>query len=356
MRAFSIFSRTIRRLPSQGFPHTRRSFSFKPQRGNDDEKNYFLKRLRLNGHKIFWPETNANDIEKADYWHTNPHSIQAMYGNSDVSGVPIFKGGYINFGCWPDIDDKKIDNSKRIEASERLYQAVTDDIDLGPDSRVVDVGCGTGYGCQYLMRRYYPEELTGLDITPEQIERAKKYHGSMLSMFPSERFKFVVGDALSMPFPNNSLTHVISVEAAQHFSPLERFIKESRRVLEPSGKLVFTTFFAAHAEGRAAVRALIPDYATHCNDLLVGEVTETLIENLRAVQVKSIGRKVWPGLEKWLNQIGFQNQWTVLWPALYKAGFIDYFVFQAEAPRCDDTDVLEESQNFESSRSTMRLN
>ena len=149
-----------------------------------------------------------------------------------------------------------------------------------------------------------------------------------------------------MPFPDASFTHVISVEAAQHFRSIDGFMGESERVLQPAGKLVFSTFFTTTPEGRAAVRTLIPDHAVHCSDSTVENVMTSISENknFSNTKVKSIGDQVFPGLEKWLYVIGYHNQWTILWPALYKAGFIDYFIFKTEKMKQEDEQNCESEE------------
>lgn len=298
-----------------------------------NNRDYFLKRIGLDEKDITWPESTKNDTD-VDYWKKNPFDIKRMYGKSDLSKLPVFKGGYINFGFWSDLNDSNFDTTHRTRASELLYREIAEMAHLNEESAIVDVGCGIGFGTQYIMTNYQPKMLVGLDFTPQQILKAKKYHNDILASFSRERFKFIVGDAMQMSFPDASFSHVISVEAVQHFSSLEKFIVESRRVLKPGGRLVFTTFFATSSEGCDAVKALVPDYTTHCSDTLAGDVVSSLEKSFEQVKIKSIGDRVWPGLEKWLKKIGYQNQWTMLWPALYKANYVDYFIFRAEVPDC----------------------
>ena len=141
---------------------------------DDQDKRYFLRRIGLNEEEITWPEKVSDDSVRANYWDKNPHSTKGMYGPSDLSKVPIFKGGYINFGCWGNLKGTASDDSTRAKASELMYKEMAETANLNKESQVVDVGCGIGYGCQYIMRRYNPKTLVGLDITPQQIERAKK--------------------------------------------------------------------------------------------------------------------------------------------------------------------------------------
>jgi ubiquinone/menaquinone biosynthesis C-methylase UbiE len=327
----SIFSPA--RAHSKNFPNKINYFSSSSSKKLD--RNYFIKRLGLEEKDISLPKKFESKLEsKIDYWKQNPPSIKEMYGVHDLSKQPIFKGKYINFGLWSNPNAVNFDTNQRIKASESLYRKIAEMACLDKESTVVDVGCGIGFGAEFLMNQYEPKMLVGLDFTPQQIYRAETYHKSALNRFSHERFKFIVGDATKMPFPDNSFSHIVSIEAAQHFPSIEKFIQESCRVLKPEGRLVFTTFFVTSLEGREALETLLPDYRVQCSDVLVEEVTSTLQKNLQRVEVKSIGKQVWPGLENWLKKIGYGKQWTMLWPALYRANYIDYFVFQAELPTC----------------------
>lgn len=292
------------------------------------ERDYFLGKIGLNRESIDWPEAEKSNNVKVDYITKNPPSISNMYGASDLSSMPVFEGGYINFGYWS--ESSSVTRRERVKASEELYKEVAEAANFKHNSRVVDVGCGTGVGTNYILKRYYPEQIIGLDQTPEQIQRARKKYKGELSLLSPSQFKFITGDAMQLPFSNETLTHVVSVEAAQHFPSVPKFIQESSRVLIPEGTLSFASFFATNPEGRAAASALIPDHTTHCSDECVGEVVSSMTASFKNTQIKSIGEKVWPGLERWLLKIGCEKQWTMLWPALYKAGYIDYFVFSGE--------------------------
>jgi ubiquinone/menaquinone biosynthesis C-methylase UbiE len=294
------------------------------------DRDYFLKKIGLTEESINWPGHQSSSDSSVDYISKNPDSIENMYGFNDLSKLPVFNGGYINFGYWRGLSQTNFGIQQRIEASEHLYAEVTETLNIGRNSKVVDVGCGTGAGVGYILKKYCPDQLIGIDKSPDQVERAKNNYQKELSILSSLKLNFLVGDAMDLPFEEDSLTHVISVEAAQHFPSTELFICEANRVLESSGKLAFTSFFATNPEGREAVKALIPDYKTHCSDECVGDIFSYLNESMINTEVKSIGENVWFGLEKWLLKIGFSNQWTILWPALYRAGYVDYFLFSAE--------------------------
>ena len=85
-------------------------------------------------------------------------------------------------------------------------------------NRILDIGCGPGAFVDVLASRGF--EATGIDLTPKFISFAKKnYQG-----------KFLVGDALSLPFENKSFDTVFIRNVIEHLENDLGAIKEALRV------------------------------------------------------------------------------------------------------------------------------
>jgi cyclopropane fatty-acyl-phospholipid synthase-like methyltransferase len=281
--------------------------------------------------RLVWPDDISYSRE-IDYINKNPNSIKRMYGESDLSKLPIFQGGFINFGYWPTsltLANKNISKEERITCSKQLYELIGNFAEILPEHSLLEIGCGLGYGSTFLSTHYDPRLIVGLDISPEQIARAKKYQ---VSGIEAGKLRFSLGEAESMPFTDNSFDSIVSIEAAQHFSSIEAFSKEASRILKPGGKLVFTSFFPATQEGLKVLDTILPDYHIHGSKNTIAEVEKKLSAHMECVTVSSIGKNVWDGFSKWLDQIGYQNQWSKIWYHLYKKKLIDYVIYQAKAP------------------------
>jgi ubiquinone/menaquinone biosynthesis C-methylase UbiE len=89
--------------------------------------------------------------------------------------------------------------------------------------RTLDVACGTGFLTQHLQG-----EITGLDQSPSMLELAR-------AKVPTGRF--VQGDALELPFPDDSFERVLTSFFYGHLEEDDRqaFLGEARRV---AGELV----------------------------------------------------------------------------------------------------------------------
>ena len=57
-----------------------------------------------------------------------------------------------------------------------------------------------------------------------------------------ERVSFRYGTALEIPFGDHTFTHMLSVEAPEHFDTREKFFYEAARVLKLGGVLVMSDY------------------------------------------------------------------------------------------------------------------
>lgn len=109
----------------------------------------------------------------------------------------------------------------------QLYHHVAAPGDLR-GKRVLEVSCGHGGGASYLARTFAPAEYVGLDLNPEGIRHCQQRH-----VVPGLRF--VRGDALDLPFADESFDVVVNVEASHCYPDFGKFLAEVARVLKPGG-------------------------------------------------------------------------------------------------------------------------
>jgi ubiquinone/menaquinone biosynthesis C-methylase UbiE len=136
---------------------------------------------------------------------------------------------FLNVGWW------KGQPSTLDDACEALAQLAGEQLQLGPDDRVLDVGFGFGDQDMYWMERFKPRSIVGINITHSQVEHARK---RVAARGMSERIEFQLASATKMPFEANSFDKVIALESAFHFQTRAEFFAEAFRVLRPGGRLV----------------------------------------------------------------------------------------------------------------------
>jgi SAM-dependent methyltransferase len=99
--------------------------------------------------------------------------------------------------------------------------------------RVLDVGCGPGHLANRLARDL-GLEVTGLDLDPAMIERAR---ANVRRAVPEERRPtFLVGGVAALPFPEGSFDLVVSTLSMHHWADATAGQAEIGRVLRPGGR------------------------------------------------------------------------------------------------------------------------
>jgi ubiquinone/menaquinone biosynthesis C-methylase UbiE len=98
--------------------------------------------------------------------------------------------------------------------------------------RVLDAGCGTGYGAAELAQS--AAEVVGVDVAPEAIEYAR-------TSYPLPTVRFVVSSCTSVPFPQNSFELVVAFEVIEHLPDFRAFLNECGRVITPQGLFIVSS-------------------------------------------------------------------------------------------------------------------
>lgn len=96
--------------------------------------------------------------------------------------------------------------------------------------RVLDAGCGVGYGAALLAE--VAATVYALDCADEAVRQGR-------DAYP--KVQFLAGDCEALPFFDGSMDLVLAFEVIEHLSDWEGFVKESARVLAPSGVLLVST-------------------------------------------------------------------------------------------------------------------
>ncbi|MFD8411591.1 MULTISPECIES: class I SAM-dependent methyltransferase [unclassified Streptomyces] len=263
-------------------------------------------------------------------------AVEETYGPADLSRESVFAGGFINFGYWKGIDlAAPLGQPERIRSQQDLYRQVLEAAGPLAGLRVLEVGCGLGMGCALALGEYGPAGVTGMDIHPQQLERARDAHAGLLRAEPG-RLRFVRGAAERMPFGGGEFDAVVSVEAAQHFPDLAAFAAETARVLRPGGRLAVASFFTVDdaPDRPAELAGLLHTFETGLDIARpVAELTDALgAAGLADARARSIGPAVWPGWDTWLARLWAPGTWPRNFFRAYDRRLIDYYVVTATRP------------------------
>ena len=184
------------------------------------------------------------------------------------------------YALWSDSYDEP--GNPVVAVEERVVHGLLDGV---TPSSALDAACGTGRHARALVQRGH--RVTGVDLTPEMLERAR-------GAVPGA--EFMQADLRALPFADASFALVVCGLALSHLPSLDRAVAELARVLEPGGRLIVSVLhpfqtllgwnapFAAADGGRGFVREhphLHSDYLsaftaaglriTGCHEPVIGE-------------------------------------------------------------------------------------
>jgi SAM-dependent methyltransferase len=111
-------------------------------------------------------------------------------------------------------------------------------LSLGPDTRVLDIGCGIGGPARYLAHTYGCN-VDGIDLTPELVET-----GQVLTRRCGlgDKITLQLGDALALDLPEQSFDVVWCQNVTMNIADKAGFLGQVHRVLKPGGLFASTEF------------------------------------------------------------------------------------------------------------------
>ena len=148
------------------------------------------------------------------------------------------------YDSYPRVEEAfaaRLDESLSPRDPSVLLQVVRE-LDLRPDSRVVDVGCGEGAHA-FRLATHFGFRVLGIDPVQRHLDLAREARRGEVSEIAS-RVSFERGTATHVPAPDSSLDLVWCRDVMSHVAdPAEAFL-EFARVLRPSAYVVSYTMVA----------------------------------------------------------------------------------------------------------------
>jgi MPBQ/MSBQ methyltransferase len=173
---------------------------------------------------VIWYLLTPRQYQSAD-------SVATSYDEWTEDGIlEFYWGEHIHLGYYGDPPRRR---DFLVAKADFVHEMVTwGGLDrLRPGTTVLDVGCGIG-GSSRILARDYGFAVTGVTISPQQVERARALTPDGLDA------QFQVDDAMALSFPDCSFDVVWSIEAGPHMPDKAVFARELMRVLKPGGILV----------------------------------------------------------------------------------------------------------------------
>ncbi|MBF5058594.1 class I SAM-dependent methyltransferase [Candidatus Neptunochlamydia vexilliferae] len=258
-------------------------------------------------------------------------SVESMYEDS-LHEISLFEGGFINFGYWTQSlpCSRNFSKKERLESEKNLYRYVGKELAINQSDVVLDLGCGLGLGTKLIAKEFLPKEIVGIDSSTHQINKANHLDEKVLA--PKLNVRFQLENACHLSFKRHSFDKIISIEAVQHFESLMGFLKEAYKVLKANGNIGIATFFGTSEASFQKSANLIPTIKSYTDKLFpIQEVISSLEQvGFINIKVESIGKHVWPQLDKWISQGDLKDSWDKNWYIGYKQDLYDYYVVTAK--------------------------
>ncbi|NKB68360.1 MAG: methyltransferase domain-containing protein [Candidatus Latescibacteria bacterium] len=186
---------------------------------------------------------------------------------------------------------RRVSERRRFEALLRLLQ-------VRPDQRLLDIGCGSGWFsalCQEQGARVW-----ALDMAPAGVARAR-------ARFPAVPY-FQAGDVYHLPFADASFDAVVLSEVVEHLEHIEQALAQVRRVLKPGGRVLVSVPYR---------ETILEHLCIHCNQLTPSHAhlhsfdESALREHLQEQGLAPAGHVL--VTNKLLELAGFPR-WSLRWP------------------------------------------
>lgn len=119
--------------------------------------------------------------------------------------------------------------------------------------KVLDVGCGGGGNMVRIMKQCSESQVYGIDYSQTSVECSRKNTEKF-----SDRCSVSYGDAMFLPYDDNTFDRVVSFESIYFWTDPMKGIQEIMRVLKKGGKIVLASemtnpekgkFWTDHCEG-----------------------------------------------------------------------------------------------------------
>jgi arsenite methyltransferase len=208
--------------------------------------------------------------------------------------------------------------------SSQPGQLLLDAVELRPEMKVLDLGCGTGFPLVELAERIGPRgEVHGVDVWAPALERARKKiaRRGAANAFVHET------DAATLPFRDGTFDAVVSNLGVNNFDDPPGVLAEARRCCRPDAQLVIASnVIGTMAEVYAALREAldeigVADAAARVERLVNARTSvaklSALVEGAmfapREVRESTYARRFACGdalLAHWFLRLGFTDGWA----------------------------------------------
>ena len=126
-----------------------------------------------------------------------------------------------------------------IDHAREFYPFTAKQLPKNTDSKILDLGCGTGLELGEYFALNPSAAVTGIDL-------AKGMLAALGAKFPGKRLRLICGSYFDEPFGEEAYDAAVSVESLHHFTKKEKIPLYAKlaKALKPGGYFILTDYFA----------------------------------------------------------------------------------------------------------------
>jgi SAM-dependent methyltransferase len=121
-----------------------------------------------------------------------------------------------------------------IAQAQMLSRPVFDGLNFSRAQSLLEVGCAVGAELQLIEQRAPQLTLTGLDLSARHLQAGHAW------LAQNERIRLVQGDAVRLPFPDDSFDVGMTIWLLEHVQDAAAVVRELLRVVKPTGSVILT--------------------------------------------------------------------------------------------------------------------
>lgn len=154
----------------------------------------------------------------------------------------------------------------------KVYEFLKDE---ARGKKVLEIGCGDGYGAVYLAQ--VASEVTAVDYDQGVIAAAR-------DKYDRPNLKFISMEAGDLRFEDNTFDIVCSFQVIEHIpeAAIPRYLSEIKRVLSPQGSFYLSTLNLEHAVKSPKTYEKNP---AHCKEFVLAELKGLLLSEFASVEI-----------------------------------------------------------------------
>ena len=130
-----------------------------------------------------------------------------------------------------------------IESADEFYPFTARELPTAENSRVLDLGCGTGLELGEYYTLNPSAKVTGIDLSQGMLNELRR-------KFEDKDITLICGSYFDVPFGENTFDAAVSVESLHHFTKAEKIplYAKLHTALKENGYFILTDYFASSDE------------------------------------------------------------------------------------------------------------